>query len=543
MSDLSNQLQDYMEHVVERFDVDSLPVRLAPEEGLRLNEPARWSNRPAWVVAIATAIIVLLIVGGSNVLFNALRSTPPADEIPTTTEAPIDEPSPTTTEVVAAPTTIEQVEVDVASSVVPGLGTLRWELFEGDESSLPININGSPDGGYVSYEGGRTWRSTDAVTWVVDESAAALVGYEWVEQSADWAIGFREDGQDLFQRTGEGWVYVELSEPAFPEVAGMRWESRMQFPVEVGERRVVGVTATGQVTWSDAFGAFEVDCGQPQLCEMEPWVEWSEATQTFRISAPDDGSELAVVAAQVDGDDIVFSDSVTGETVHTISTTSEYPPAAIINSLQRGPGPGYAGGWVGADGEDWSWVPFPWETQAEILEVPAGGLVVYDFVFEWQSSTPLITATVLTSLNGIDWSSQGLPGFPVDEAQYVRVESLGGTLQAMVITGYDESTSSEIASLWSSIDGVEWQPIASDFPAWSREFETDFGLVVNAMPQSTSLFWVSTDGSTWHEVLGPPGSHEPAGAGYAAVGALDDFIWMTVGEDGGARRLWIGRFG
>ena len=62
------------------------------------------------------------------------------------------------------------------------------------------------------------------------------------------------------------------------------------------------------------------------------------------------------------------------------------------------------------------------------------------------------------------------------------------------------------------------------------------------MPQSTHMFWVSTDGSTWHEVLGPPGSHEPMGAGYSGAGAAGDILWVSTGENSGSRRLWIGEF-
>jgi hypothetical protein len=67
-------------------------------------------------------------------------------------------------------------------------------------------------------------------------------------------------------------------------------------------------------------------------------------------------------------------------------------------------------------------------------------------------------------------------------------------------------------------------------------------LVATAMPQSTRIFWVSTDVATWHEVVGPPGSHETMGAGYSGAGAAGEILWVSVGEESGSRRLWLGRF-
>ncbi|MCP5119744.1 MAG: hypothetical protein GY953_53785 [bacterium] len=124
----------------------------------------------------------------------------------------------------------------------------------------------------------------------------------------------------------------------------------------------------------------------------------------------------------------------------------------------------------------------------------------------------------------------------------MRVTQSGAGLRAVIITGYNGNTGEETARHWLSTDGLNWEPNESVFPPWSSEHETDFGLVVSAMPQSRHQFWVSTDGATWHEVEGPPGSHEPAGAGYASAGAAGSVLYTSVGEDSGHRVLWIGRF-
>ena len=127
-------------------------------------------------------------------------------------------------------------------------------------------------------------------------------------------------------------------------------------------------------------------------------------------------------------------------------------------------------------------------------------------------------------------------------ANHMMVQPRSGSLTATVITGYDDSTGMETGESWVSADGVTWAQVESVFPPWTSEHEVDFGMVAIAMSPSTHLFWVSTDGSTWIQLEGSPGSHEPSGAGYAGAGAAGDILFTAVGNVGGSRTLWIGRF-
>jgi hypothetical protein len=88
------------------------------------------------------------------------------------------------------------------------------------------------------------------------------------------------------------------------------------------------------------------------------------------------------------------------------------------------------------------------------------------------------------------------------------------------------------------------EPGSHPFPLIDgAEFATDFGLVVTARPELRVQLWVSTDGSTWYEVDGPPGRQRPDGAGYTGSGAAGDVLYVSMGEwDTEARTLWIGRF-
>jgi hypothetical protein len=542
MNNLGTQLHDFMEHVVERADVDALPVRLDSEE---TRSTATKAPRPGWVIAVATAITVLLLVGGSNALFNAYRSTPPGDEdAPTTAETPAEEEITTTTEVVVAPTTIGQVTVDVASSVVAGLGTLKWERVTGDVTTIPQNIDAHPDGGFVAYEGTKIWRSDDALTWTATEVAPQFVDYQWVWVKDGWAIGSTEDSEHLYEAVGDEWVRVELPDPPFPQTPGVKWPAGIGIPKTVGDVSLIDGTTSGWVSWGEVYGTFEVPCGEPEPCEMDPWTEWDPPSTTLRVMHPENGATLAVLTAAIEGDSITFVDTGSDEIVHTVTGTEDWPAERIVQNLQRGEGLVFAGGWVSEDGGPWVWSNFPFQSQSRLLVVPDGGFAVYDIVYDWmnQPESPIVSATVWMSDGGMEWTDHGEPAFLDAAAEHMWVDEVGQRVRATVITGYNDTTGMEEFDAWESTDGLRWEPVDSPFSSWSQEFETDFGLVTTAMPQSVHMFWVSTDGANWHEVLGPPGSHEPAGAGYAAAGAAGEILWTAVGEDSGSRSLWIGRF-
>ena len=542
MPDLGTQLRDYMDHIVERADTGALPIRLEHNEKL----PPGRTPRPGWVIAIAAAIIVLLLIGGSNALFNALRSTPPADDdLPTTTAEVPDEQdaTTTTTQVVAAPTTVDQVTVDVSASVVEGLGTLRWERVAGDETTVPQGVEADSAGGYVFHEGTKVWRSDDAVSWTSAEVAPQFADYRWVWFKDGWAIGSDEDEGHLYEAVGDDWVAVDLPDPQFPETSGVHWQNWVAIPIASGEGRLIDGTISGLVSWGEEYGMFEVECGEPEPCEMEPWAEWDPPSETFRILEPNRGASLAVLSFEVAGETVSFIDTVTGDVVHTVTGTPELPAARLLEGMQRGEGLVLGGGWVSVADGPWQWTDFPWQSHARPLAVQ-DGFVAYEFVYDWlnQPEAPLVSATTWKSADGIEWTDHGEPSFAGSTAEHMWVAATGEGVRATVVTGYDQSTGMELADVWESTDGLVWEAVDSPFPSWSEEFETDFGHVVTAMPQSTHLFWVSTDGSNWHEVLGPPGSHEPAGAGFAAAGAAGDILWTAVGENTGSRSLWIGRF-
>jgi hypothetical protein len=455
--------------------------------------------------------------------------------------------STTTVTVIVAPTTIGQITIDVVSSIVPGLGTLKWERIEGDENTLPAHgIRADSDGGYVAFEDDKVWRSTDGVTWASSENDGPFANSDWSQIEGEWARTWADETSTLFHKEGDMWVPVDGEPAELPDTVGITWNAWGGFPVESNGTTLVNANIYGRISWGDVYGTFEVDCGEPDPCDEEPWGRWDEPSQTMRIENPTNGSMLGVLMVEVDGDTLNFVDTTSGETAHVVVASSGLSAEQIMEELtNEGRGLTFGGGWILTPADEFVWIEFPWSQVDEIVAVPEGGFAAYEFEYDWQNqANPLVAATTWTSLNGIDWIDEGSPPFAdVDgRIDHIAVSSMSGQISATVITGQDNSTGEETFDAWASTDGVTWTQTESVFPPWSDRTETDFGAVVTSMPQGTHLFWVTNDGETWHQVEGPPGSHEPGGAGYSGAGAAGSILFVSVGEDSGPRALWIGRF-
>ncbi len=552
MDDLRTQLSDYFEHHIEPFDVDVLPEMLhsaplvphgtPPVDEIQVAAPVRrWKG---WQVAAVTAFGVVLLLGGIGMGALFARSTTPVADTPTTT---IEALSTTTVTIIVAPTTIGQITIDVASSIVPGLGTLKWERIDGDESTLPAHgIQADGDGGYISYEDGKVWRSPDGVTWTVGEAEGVFAGYEWSRIEGEWAQAGNRDTSILFYKDGDTWVPVDMEPAALPDTDGIAWNAWSGFPVESNGITLVDADIYGRIAWGDVYGTFEIDCGEPEPCEEAPWGRWDEPSETMRIENPTNGSMLGVLAIEINGDTLNFVDTTSGETVHAVSAASAFSLERIVEGItNEGRGLTYGAGWILTPADEFVWIEFPWDQVDGFVAVPQGGFAAFEFTYDWENQeNPLVAATTWLTVNGLDWTDEGSPPFvDVDgRIDHVGIRETGGQISATVITGQDNATGRETFDAWVSTDGVNWTQIESVFAPWSNRIETDFGAVVTDMPQNVHLFWVTTDGETWHEVEGPPGSHEPAGAGYSGAGAAGSILFASVGTDGGPRVLWIGRF-
>lgn len=543
MPDLGNQIRTYLDETSEPISPDDVYERPVGDTKVRPLTRYPMHNRLSTgvLVGFAAAVAAILLVG-IPVFLSRDTSAPPAVDTTPTTQA-----TTTTIIVESAPTTIQQVTVDVAASVVAGLGTLTWERIDGDDATIPQSIAEFVDGMYVAYDETGRWESTDGATWTVSDRDSMRSGYRWFREDGDWAMGYNEGTSDVLRRSGEDWVVVSLPEAPLPDVQGITFQSNAQLPRGLQEVVLVDGTAWGQVAWGEVYGEFEVDCGEPEPCKMEPYGMWDSYAEAIRIENPENGTVLAMVEIEIEGEEVRFVDQKTGGVVHTVTGTAGYPAERIVAGVMRDGGSlTYAGGWVEDESGEFAWVDFPWMTHAQLVVLPAGGFAAFEFEYDWErQEDPLVAATVWTSTDGVTWTDQGPPGFSTEESQHVNVQVFGESIQATVIVGHNDATGMEEGRVYQSTDAINWNEVDSSFPTWIDRHEVDFGEVITSMPQSRHQFWVSTDGgSNWQEVEGPPGSHEPSGpgGGYGGAGAVGEIMFVAFGSDQGPRTLWIGRF-
>lgn len=544
MPDLGKQIRKYIDETSEPVTLEDIYDRPVGEARVRtLNRhPAHQRVSTGVLVGLAAAVAAVLLVG-VPVLVNRGTSSAPGDDATPTSQSPV-----TSIVIESAPTTIQQVTVDVAASIVPGLGTLEWTRIEGDETALPQYISDYVDGQYLAYDSAGRWVSDDAVTWTIEDREMGSNGYRWFHEQGEWAVGWVDDTADLLRRDGDNWVRVELPDPAMPAIEGIDWNRSVRIPIESDGVLVFDGTAWGQVPWGDIFGSFVVECGEPEPCVVEPhgmW-DWYDET-TLRIENPANGAVLAVVTMEVDGQDVRFVDQKTNEVLHTVVGTDDYPADRIADQIRRDHGLVHPGGWVANDASSPEWIDFPWMSHSELVAAPDGGFAAFEFAYDWQNPhDPLVGARVWTSADGAAWMDRGELAFPTAGVEHIQVTTFGDAIQAFAVTGYgDAPWLSETGVTYHSTNALDWVEVENPFPGWFDRTETSFGEVITSMPQSRNLFWISTDGGElWHEVEGPPGSHEPAGAGsgYGGAGAMGDIMYVAFGSEVGSRTLWIGRF-
>jgi hypothetical protein len=163
MLDLKAQLGDYLDHVVERIDVDDIfdeLVGVPPVRPVRPRVPRR--TVPRWVYGIAAAAAVLLFVGGVTWLVRSGAPIDPVDQLTVTTEAPTTTVSPPTTDALAPEpsVTIESIDWTPIESGVPGSPFGR---LISDGTSLYTLVKDGSEAELLTSDDGITWRQVAVV--------------------------------------------------------------------------------------------------------------------------------------------------------------------------------------------------------------------------------------------------------------------------------------------------------------------------------------------------------------------------------------------
>jgi hypothetical protein len=483
-------------------------------------------------VAVAAGIAVVVLFG----VVSLLTVTSETDGTPATIPPPV--VTTTSPEGIVTPP-------DPAVSVVPGLGTLTWQRVDGDENTIPQTIQADPDGGYISFEGSKVWRSDDGITWTVEEWPPEFEGFDRIEIDGGWAKAWSGGTSQPFERDGDSWVPAQLGVRPLPQTTGITWFENPRFPIESGGVTVIDGSLSGRISLGYVYGLVELDCGEPEPCDQEPNVRWDAASGTVRVTSPDErGASIAVLSMVVEGQTISFVDTDSGEIVHTVTESADYPADVIADQLRRNVGLTYPGGWNAARGSEPDSISFPWESATEVLAVPDGGFAAYEIVYDRGANpeAPIVRSTMWVSSDGRDWVSKGELPFRDASAEHIFVREGPTQILAVVFTGFDGSLPI-VGVTWASSDGVTWTQVELPFHSEVIEQKTDFGWVAGDF-EHWFQFWVSTDGVTWLEVEVPPARPVPSVAdrGYSSSGAAGSLMYGAVGNEIGPRLLWIGTF-
>lgn len=524
-------VEDQIRALYAELDETQLAVELA--EVVEAVDPVvepnpahrRVAIRPGWIVVAAMAV-ALIIAGIAPLLSPPRGGTAPA----------------------SSPTLPEQgTDPDLATS----MGVLSWSRLEGSPEDIPGGVMGVDSSGlYTHFEYPFVWHSEDAVTWVREEVHPDLAGYATVERQGSWAFAWK-DASDampvILRQIGDSWEAVAMDDAGFPAAVGLTWDV-FQFGghvVGAGDVVIISGETRPRIPWEDHYGTFSWDCGEPEPCVDGPIAWWSDNDEKLHLIHPGDvmsweePEPLAVIEISVGGDVVSFVDTATGEVVHEVIGTADYPATAVARGLRvDGAPPSFNAHWVSRGGSPFDFQAAPWVGEIDLVASPGGGFIAYVYSRDSASSSR-IRAEVWGSIDGTNWEAHGAPEFLADSrlVDHVGVHVAGSRLIAAV------DDIQEHGEIWMSPDGFSWTRVENSFPHSTAIHGASFGYLAAALPQGSWMLWVSADGLTWEAIEPPPGPHEPLGVGFAGAGAVGDIIWVSVEDsEGGTRTLWIGRF-
>lgn len=274
MSTLETQIHDYFAYVDEEqgaVAIATVRERRIGEDPVRPIQPATpQPHRPRrWLIGIAAALVVLLLVGGVAVLVQLVRdsesspvaTTPPVPRTTAVTPQTTVPTTPTTaprTTVTAPPTTV----VEPRASVVAGDASLTWERVEGvpQDASGPFFKTGSGVGtvvrnGPFSHS---LWASSDLRSWVESDLPVPTPFFEasmLSTASGRWLIGAGPT-ELWFSRSGESgpWREVDLSGLVLTVPEGLISHPRIGRPALIGAVTLLPVEHLVSIDWERIFG-------------------------------------------------------------------------------------------------------------------------------------------------------------------------------------------------------------------------------------------------------------------------------------------------
>jgi hypothetical protein len=394
--------------------VDS-PVRELPI-------PVPPDPRRGWLVAVAAAVAVLVLVGGAALLLRVIGSgTPVAD--PTSS--------------LAWSRVLHDEEV---------FGGVGDQVMNSVTAGGPGLVAVGNDGSFLNPDAA-VWTSVDGITWsrVPHDEAVFGGGNRGVNGRWMWSVTAGGPGVVAVGTAGDSLAVVWTS----PD--GITW-SRVPHDAAVfgGESIQVMLSVT-------AGGPGLVAVGSTGSLRDEDAAVWT---------SPD-----GITWSRVPYDEAVFG----GATMRSV--TAGGPGLVAVGSAELGDD-SRAAVWTSPDGITWSRVPhdeavFGGAGGQWMSSVTAGGpgLVAVGGSGVGGDQGPTVTrdAVVWTSRDGITWSR-----VPDDEAvfggeSFRSMSSVTAGGPGLVAVGWDETVGDEDAAVWTSPDGITWSRVPHDEAVFGGE--------------------------------------------------------------------------
>jgi hypothetical protein len=539
MNDIRSQLDEYFSYVDETqgsVDVHDVVEKVVP---LPIEPvPGRLSGRGGWLVAVAAAVLVLVLIGGFGLLARVVNETddaPVVDEpVVTTTQ-----PAVTSTTVTASPAETEEAVVEVeapwsvddlpAETVVgvidTPLGPANWVQLSDHSDAVPGDDGRSfeaikwPSGFAIFQQPDQLWVSSDGIDWHIeplpipaDERDASLT----LVDDVYWLVS---SGPASLWRSMNGlsWEEYDLSE-VIPGAVGLNWEMDHTLPVTVGDLTLVyasfrsnfpyaeyapNLTEDGRVCddhvrlaklGRDLFQVVE-DFGEGPDCAEQPVLRMIETDTGLQVIDNNTGDELG---------------EILGANLNDLAHVSE---ETLVDRLL-----------IISDGNV-AYVEVPW-LPTGIVTLFSAGEAVYAYVDDWSG------VTVWRSEDGRAWTNLGPLTIP---GGWFRL--VGDALTVNYFPPSDDPDARSAA--WETTDGVEWSPLPDGRPDGTHPWRIESGWFATTDDEYTWFTgqnWWMNVGDSWVS-LDETGHTRCDGSTISAVG---NTTFLTCGND--PTTMWVLNF-
>jgi hypothetical protein len=492
---LDDRIRSLMVQVVEASptaeeleDIMGLRLSAEPDQPVTPLLPRVEQPRRRWLVAVASAVAVLVVVGAAALLFRVIGS-----DTPVATTPPID-----------------------------SFSSLSWSRVPYDESTFGgefkqwmsdvavggpglVAVGQAGPGESLENDRAAVWTSPDGIAWsrVPYDEALSRGTINSVTAGGPGlvAVGWATEEED--RQVAAVWTSVD----------GIDW-SRVPHDEAVFGESVLGVEMSS------------VTVGGPGLVAVGGEISGQGATSNAVVWTSPDG----ITWSRVPHNDPIFGRKEMGRCCTSMhSVTAGGPGLVAVGGDWPGDDEGgRAAVWTSVDGITWSRVPHDEALSGGTMSsVTAGGPGLVAVGAEWEEDESV--AAVWTSVDGIDWSrvphdeaifggGEGPPGFGAAGMSSVTAAGPG-----LVAVGSDFMRSAtlpnggwvSVAVVWTSPDGIAWSRVPHDQAAFE------------APPRPEVLMNSVTAGGPGLVVVGANTVHD-FWATHNDSGESDAAVWVAV---------------